>query len=223
MQVSVAAFLAFAWCVPAMAQGIYTCVDAKGRRLTSDRPIIDCIDREQKELSPGGTVVRRLGPSLTAAERAAEEEKERKIQAERFRINEEKRRDRALLTRYPSKTVHDRERVLAIQQVDEVTVLASKRSVELVKQHKELLEEAEFYKADPSKLPVRLRRLIEENEQLQVAQKRYIEGQSAEKQRVNARFDEELVRLKQLWALQAMPAGGAPSVAPLPPAAPARK
>ena len=38
------------------AQGIYTCVDAKGRRLTSDRPIMECIDREQNELSAGGTV-----------------------------------------------------------------------------------------------------------------------------------------------------------------------
>ena len=29
--------------------GIYTCVDATGRRITSDRPIMSCIDREQRE------------------------------------------------------------------------------------------------------------------------------------------------------------------------------
>ena len=38
--------------------GIYTCVDAKGRRLTSDRPIVECLDREQKELTPNGNVKR---------------------------------------------------------------------------------------------------------------------------------------------------------------------
>jgi hypothetical protein len=27
------------------------CVDAKGRKITADRPIPDCIDREQQELS----------------------------------------------------------------------------------------------------------------------------------------------------------------------------
>ncbi len=70
----VAAGLVAASLPPAGAQGIYVCVDAKGRRITSDRPILDCLDREQSELSPTGQVIRKIGPSLTAAERAAEEE-----------------------------------------------------------------------------------------------------------------------------------------------------
>ncbi|MEO7640481.1 MAG: DUF4124 domain-containing protein, partial [Ramlibacter sp.] len=99
-----------AWSAQAVGQGIYTCVDSKGRRLTSDRPILECIDREQKELSSGGITKRRIGPSLTADEQAVEDEKARKIQAEQFRISEEKRRDRALLSRYANQAVHDRER-----------------------------------------------------------------------------------------------------------------
>ena len=66
--------------------GIYTCVDAQGRRLTSDRPIRACIDREQKVLNPSGTVRRVMPPSLTAAERAAAEARERQAAAERIRI-----------------------------------------------------------------------------------------------------------------------------------------
>ena len=50
----------------ACADGIYTCVDAQGRRLTADRPIRECIDREQNELNASGTVKRKIGPSLTA-------------------------------------------------------------------------------------------------------------------------------------------------------------
>jgi hypothetical protein len=69
----VAGSLAAGLLAPAWAEGIYTCVDAKGRRITSDRPIIECIDREQRELSPSGTVRRKIGPSLTAMERAAVE------------------------------------------------------------------------------------------------------------------------------------------------------
>ena len=36
--------------------GIYTCVDAKGKRWTSDRYIPECSDREQKLMGPTGTV-----------------------------------------------------------------------------------------------------------------------------------------------------------------------
>ena len=51
--------------VAAVAQpAIYSCVDGKGRRITSDRPIPECLDREQKELNPSGTVRRSVGPNL---------------------------------------------------------------------------------------------------------------------------------------------------------------
>jgi len=100
----IAAGVLAAWLPGAWAQaGIYTCVDAKGRRLTSDRPILDCLDREQTELSSSGKVVRKLGPSLTGEERAIEEEKQRKILEEKARVEDEKRRDRALLSRFPDR------------------------------------------------------------------------------------------------------------------------
>ena len=53
------------------AQSIYTCVDKQGRKLTSDRPIPECIDREQRELGPSGTLRRVIGPTLTQQEREA--------------------------------------------------------------------------------------------------------------------------------------------------------
>ena len=59
------------------APQIYSCVDAAGRRLTADRPILECIDREQRVLGPSGTVQRTVPPSYTAAERAAHEERAR--------------------------------------------------------------------------------------------------------------------------------------------------
>jgi len=59
-------------------QGIYTCTDAKGRKLTSDRPIPECADREQRVLNPSGTVKTIVGPSLTGPERAALEARQRR-------------------------------------------------------------------------------------------------------------------------------------------------
>lgn len=188
---------------PVAAQGIFTCTDSKGRKITSDRPIAECNDREQKELNPSGTVRRNVGPSLTAQERAIKEEQERKEAEERARIADEKRRDRALLTRYQNKAVHDRERADALKQVDEVIAAASKRVVELGQQRVAIDNELEFYKNDPSKAPASIRRQVAENEQNIALQKKFIGDQEAEKNRINARFDEELVRLRQLWAIQA--------------------
>jgi hypothetical protein len=189
--------------MPSDAEGIYTCIDAKGRRLTSDRPIIDCIDREQRELSPQGRVVRRIGPSLTAAERAAEEEKARRAAEERNRLAEEKRHDRALLVRYPDRATHDNERSQAIASIEEVINTAHGHLVELGAERKKLEQELEFYKGDAAKAPPSWRRKMQENDENVAAQERFIANQEEEKKRISARFDEELVRLKPLWAQSA--------------------
>lgn len=202
----IAAGLATAVMPWAQAEGIYTCVDAKGRRLTSDRPIIDCIDREQTEITPNGQVVRKIGPSLTADERAAEEEKVRRAAEERNRQLDEKKRDRVLLARYPDRAAHDKERNQALASVDEVIKTANKRTDDLHKERKRLDTELEFYKGDITKAPAQLKRRIDENEQQLAAQKRFIANQEEEKKRVNSRYDQELVRLKALWTDRTVPA-----------------
>ena len=202
-----AASVASAW-GQAVGPGIYTCTDAKGRRLTSDRPIVDCIDREQKELNPSGTVRRTLPPTPTAPERAAQEERERKAAEERQRQTEERRTARALVARYPNQAVHDGERAKALQAQQEVILAGQRRIEELAAQRKTLDAEAEFYK-DATRWPARLRRQVEENEQQVAAQLRFIAAQEEEKSRINARFDEELARLKTLWAQRGTTASGA--------------
>jgi serine phosphatase RsbU (regulator of sigma subunit) len=183
--------------------GIYTCVDAKGRKITADRPIPECTDREQKLLNPSGTVKTKVGPTLTAQERADQEAKEKRDAEERNRTADEKRRDRALLIRYPNKAVHDQERQEALIQIGVVIQAAQRRVDELGKQRVAIDEEMEFYKKDPSKAPAYVRRQLEENTNSQQVQRRFISEQEAEIKRVNARFDEELVRLRQLWAMAA--------------------
>ncbi|HUR89258.1 MAG TPA: DUF4124 domain-containing protein [Ramlibacter sp.] len=216
-----AGLLAGLWLPPAWAQGgIYTCVDAKGRRLTSDRPILDCLDREQSELGPTGKVIRKLGPSMTMEERAAEEERQRKEVEERNRQMEEKRRDRALLSRYPDRATHDKERNGALAAVDEVIATANRRSSELQWQHKKLVSELEFYGGDMKKAPAHLKRRFDEIEQSTAVQKRFIANQEEEKKRINARYDLELARLTGLWNAGARPATATPTAAA---PAPARK
>ena len=188
------------WAQNAPVQGIYTCVDAQGRKLTSDRPIPECNDREQKVLNPSGTVKQKIGPSLTAVERAAQEAKEKQELEERNRIAEEHRRDKALLSRYPNRAAHDKERNEALAQISAVSKAASTRLIELGAQRKKLDDEMEFYKKNPNKAPEYLRRQVEENTQSAAVQKRFIADQDDEVRRLTGRFDDELTRLRQLWA-----------------------
>jgi len=198
-------------CATALAQpartdgpgvGIYTCVDARGRTLTADRPIAECSDREQRELGPSGTVRRKLEPTYTACEQQEREDRAREAAIQAARLTDERRRERALLVRYPNLATHDRERSEALAQIDAVTQAAKKRIAELGEDRKKIDEELEFYKQDVSKAPGAVRRKLDDNTQSVAVQNRFIAEQEDEKKRVNARFDEERIRLKALWTPQ---------------------
>ncbi|BEP64014.1 hypothetical protein GmRootV213_45680 [Variovorax sp. V213] len=181
---------------------IYTCTDARGRTLTADRPIAECTDREQRELNPSGTTRRRVEPTYTPRELAEREDRAREAALQAARQLDERRRERALLVRYPNVTVHDRERGEALVQIDAVIQAARKRLEELAEDRKRIEEELEFYKHDVSKAPGAVRRKLEDNTQSVAVQNRFIGEQEDEKKRVNARFDEERARLRQLWSPQ---------------------
>jgi hypothetical protein len=203
------AYTASAWA----QAGIYTCIDGKGRRLTSDRPILDCIDREQQELGPTGKVIRKIGPSMTAEEQRAIDEKQRQELEDRQRVLEERRRDRVLLARYPDRATHDKERQKALQAVDDVIATATRRTSELRWQRKKLETDLEFYGGDMKKAPPMLRRRFEENDNSIAAQLRFVDNQEEEKKRINARYDEENKHLAALWETRPTPPAPAASTA----------
>ncbi len=190
--------------LPAQAQpvstDIFTCVDARGRTLTADRPIAECSDREQTVLNPSGTVRTRIGPTLTAQERSKLEAEARAAREEQARISEEKRRERALLIRYPTRAIHDKERAEALGQIAVVRQAAVNRVEELQRQRTAVMEEMEFYKKDPRKAPLSLRLQVDDVARSLAVQARFIADQDDELKRVNKRFDDQLASLKQLWA-----------------------
>ncbi|MFS2166419.1 DUF4124 domain-containing protein [Variovorax sp. Varisp62] len=188
--------------VEGASPGIYTCTDARGRTLTADRPIAECSDREQRELNPSGSTRRKVEPTYTARELQEREDRAREAAIQAARQTDERRRERALLVRYPNAATHDRERAEALSQIDAVTQAAKKRIAELGEDRKKIDEELEFYKQDTSKAPGAVRRRLDDNKQSVAVQNRFIGEQEEEKKRVNARFDEERTRLKMLWSPQ---------------------
>lgn len=197
-------------CLPAAAQGIYTCTDAKGRKLTSDRPIIECLDREQRVMNKDGSTRSVLPPSLTADERADLEAKERRRAQERMALQDAVRRDRLLLSRYPTEAEHRAAREAALDDVRQSIKNSERRIAELEKERKPLLAESEFYKGKP--LPGKLKQSMEFVDVAVDAHKTLIQNQQSELQRINFIFDQELERLRRLWA------GAAPGTLPPSPA-----
>jgi hypothetical protein len=143
---------------------------------------------------------RKIEPTYTARELAEREDRERQAQLQATRQQEERRRERALLVRYPNAAAHDRERAEALVQIDVVIQAAKKRLLELAEDRKKIDDELEFFKSDPSKAPDAVRRKLDDNAKSVAVQNRFIGEQEDEKKRVNARFDEEQARLKPIWA-----------------------
>jgi hypothetical protein len=197
---------------PAPAAAIFTCTTADGRKLTSDRPIGECMSREQRVLNSDGSVRRIIPPTLTAEERAEQEARERRIQTERLAQQDAVRRDRNLVSRYPDLVAHNRAREAALDTVRVAMKNSEARMRELANERKPLLEESEFYKN--RRLPAKLRQQIEANDAAVEAQHSAVQTQEAELARINRLFDAELERLRRLWS------GAAPgSLGPLPIAA----
>lgn len=189
---------------PAFAQtgSIFTCTDAQGRHLSSDRLIVACLDREQRELGPGGVLRRVIAPTLSPEERLRAEERARAEAQVRARSNDERRLQQALLMRYRDQAAHQRERALALQPIQAMRQAALQRQQELEQQRRAAADEwAELQRADPTKAPpARLAQRKADLEQQLVSQDALVQGHQRELEHIEQRFDAELRLLQRLWA-----------------------
>ncbi len=195
---------------------VFTCVAADGRKLTSDRLIAACMDREQRLLARDGTLLRIVPPQLTADERAEKEARDRRAAAEREAKAEAARRDKALLLRYPDEAAHTKARTAALEDVQTAMKLSELRQQDLTRDRKPLLEEAEFYKGKA--VPPKLKQQLDANEAATSAQRDAQVNQKAELERLVKFYDAELARLKRLWT-GAAPGSVGPGLEEAPPAA----
>lgn len=178
---------------------IFTCVDAKGHRITSDRPIMECLDREQRELSASGSTKRVVPPAYTAQERAAVEEKRKAAEAEQAQTKEVQRRQRALVTRYPTPSAHDKARADALEQAQNAVETVRAHGQELDREQQKLTEEMAFYKNTPEKAPAWLKKRQEDNAQQRSKVAMELADKEREKTQINTRFDDEQTVLRPLW------------------------
>lgn len=177
---------------------IYSCVDDKGNRLTSDRPIPECRSKEQRMLNRDGSLRTMVPPTLTAEERAERDAADRMATRGRAEQADAVRRDKNLLSRFPDEPAHRRAREEALDTVRRAMRATEARLRDLAAERRPLIEEAEFFKGKP--VPLRLRQQLETNDATVEAQRSATVNQGAELVRISGLYDHELARLRKLWA-----------------------
>lgn len=176
---------------------IYSCIDATGKKITRDRYIAECSAREQRVLNGDGSLREIRPPTMTAEERGVVEERDRDAAAAIKRQQEEAKRDRNLVSRFPNEAAHGKAREAALDDVRKSLRTSEQRLAALAKERKPLTDEAEFYVG--KQLPLKLKLALDANDASVDAQKSLVQNQQLEIVRINKLYDAELERLRALW------------------------
>ncbi len=196
---------------------IYSCIDAQGRRLTADRPIPECLDREQLEYGSSGIVRGRLPPAMSPRERAAQEERKRHEEEESQRAAERRRQDLSLLQRFPDEASHERARTETLGRLDAALRASAQRTQSLAGERAAL--EAQLQAARDPAARAQTQNALDSNAAQTAAHARTQAAQADERARTAARLDEERQRLAPLWAPADRPARAASAASAAAPAA----
>lgn len=192
---------AAAWGGEPVRAPIFQC-EVNGKKLTSDRPIADCKEKEQRQLNSDGSLNRIVPPTPTPDELAAIEDKRRLADAERSARNDAVRRDRNLMQRFPTEAEHRAARAKALSDLRFQVRKSEERIAGLKVEQKKLDEERQFYVNDKvnKSLPPLLKQKIDANDAALEAQASIVQNQQTEVGRIDDLYDVELARLKKLWA-----------------------
>ena len=202
---ALAALIAAASSGAAAADGartyIYQC-ELNGKKVTSDRPIPECINKDQRQLNPDGSLRTIITPTPTDDERAEKERLDREREVERVAKNDAIRRDRNLMQRFPNEAEHNKARMKALDDLRVSAKNSEARIALLMVERKKLEDEKQFYVNDRvnKPLPSGLKQKLDANEASLEAQKSLAQNQESEVARINKLYDAELARLKKLWA-----------------------
>jgi hypothetical protein len=133
------------------AHAAFKCTDEKGRTHFGDTPPAQCSSVVMYEVSPSGTVLRKIEPSLTPEQARAKQEETLRRQEQEKRDSEQRRKDIALLATYGSEKDIDTSREINLKPIEARIKTAQDRIKAVEKRQKQLNEEMEFYKAGSSK------------------------------------------------------------------------
>jgi Domain of unknown function (DUF4124) len=178
--------------------GTYKWVDEKGVTHYGDAIPSQYKDAGRQELNKKGVVVRTTAPTATEEQRADAEREREARKAEEQAVNEQKRRDKALLLTYTSVEEIDRKRDRDLQHVELAITNAGARIRSLEKQLKDEQARAEHLAKANRPIPERLQQDIAETEAQQKAQEALIVKKREELMTIRAKYDAYRSRFAEL-------------------------
>lgn len=203
---------------PLAAQNLYCCHDpSSGRRVCGDTVPEVCKGRGHKVIDRNGTVIREVGPPLTAeqkAEQAAEAKRKKELEALQ---REQQRRDAALLETYSNEEDIDRMLARAEEDIKKGMAQAEERIAEAQKRRTKFENEAEFYKN--KELPTEVRRGLKNAEDEIAAQKSLLDNKQKDLEATRQKYAQDKKRYREVTSSSR---ALHPAAAPTPPA-PIRK
>ena len=202
--------------VIADAQYTYRCTSADGKKYYGETVPTPCLGQPIEQLSPSGTVLRRIDPEGEEKARKAKEAEAAKKRDEEVVLREQSRRNRALLATYSSERDIDEARVRALAENQKAIKEVEVRIAEIKKRQAGYNKEMEFYaegaaksdakkkgapaagaKAGPKPPP----KLVEDMRNAETdltAQESLLAAKQKEVDGINAKYDEDKKRYSEL-------------------------
>jgi hypothetical protein len=174
----------------------YRCVGADGKKYYGQTIPRACIGEVVEQLNAQGTVIRRIDPKSTAADREAKAAEEKKRREEQIARREELRRNRALLATYTSAEDIEDARVRALEGNAQAIKEVDLRIANIKGRQAKLAKELESYKDKPA--PADLKRDIQNAQFDLQAQEGLREVKLKEAHVINAKYDEDRRRYLEL-------------------------
>jgi hypothetical protein len=186
--------------VTAPAPAIYSCKDADGRVISSDRPIAACARQPVRELNADGSLRRVIAPPLTREQEREENAREKQRQEEAWARRIQQARDRNLLLTFEDERALEAMRRRGLSDLDNEIRLATQRILSLDKELKAAQEAAAGWSAQhPRKrLPFSYQQRITDAANSILAEDALIADRHAERQRIDSRFEADAKRLREL-------------------------
>lgn len=192
----VALVIGMAFSLPAAAK-MYKWVDDKGVTHYGETVPPEYANKDRTEFNKAGRVVKQQ-EVLTTEERRAKEQADAKKSAEDEEVLERRRRDKALLNTYSSVKEIDLARNRNLQQVEARFNSATSQFKMANDKLIGLQKEADDYTKANKKIPASLQEDLEESQARLTKLQQDMEKSRAEKAAVEARYDADKARYKEL-------------------------
>ena len=180
----------------AAAPRIFCCHDQSGRQVCGDILPSACYGRAYRELGQSGRTSRVVEAPLTAAERVAKAAEELQRQEQERLLNEQRRKDQALLNTYGNEKDIEVMRSRTLRDLDTAIAAAEERIVEIRQRRKKFENEAEFYKN--RRLPADVAKGLRDADYEIGAQESVIESKRKDQETVRLKYDEDLRRFRDI-------------------------